>query len=222
MAGRVAGLLLAAGQGRRFGYPKALAPFGPPGPGDARRAPAGRPPAGRHWVESALASLRDGGCDPVAVVLGAGADQVQAVAELGGAVVVEHADWSEGIGSSLRAGLSALTAIAGPGPPSPVSGSVADRRDLDAAVVLLVDTPGIGAEVVTRLMRLAGPEVLAVATYHGRPGHPVVLGRAHWSGVASLAVGDSGAREYLRQRPELVRRIPCEDIADGTDIDHCR
>ncbi|HKD98279.1 MAG TPA: NTP transferase domain-containing protein, partial [Micromonosporaceae bacterium] len=50
---RVAGLLLAAGEGRRYGMPKALVESD-----------------GRLLVERALATLRGGGCDPVVVVLG--------------------------------------------------------------------------------------------------------------------------------------------------------
>jgi CTP:molybdopterin cytidylyltransferase MocA len=58
---------------------------------------------------------------------------------------------------------------------------------------------------------------LARATYDGAPGHPVLLGRAHWAGVLESATGDVGARDYLRAHP--VREIPCEDVACGADVD---
>jgi nicotine blue oxidoreductase len=110
-------------------------------------------------------------------------------------------DWATGMGSSLRAGLEALAATTA-----------------TAVVVLLVDTPGVTSAAVARLAGLATPDALAVATYQGERGHPVLLGRSHWAGAAELAVGDVGARAYLRRH--AVHEVPCDDIADGTDLDH--
>ena len=88
---RVAGLLLAAGAGRRFGSPKALVPLN-----------------GKLFVESAAELLRAAGCEPVVVVLGAAADEVRAKASLDGVTVVDNPDWESGMGSSLRTGLHAV------------------------------------------------------------------------------------------------------------------
>jgi nicotine blue oxidoreductase len=178
-------VLLAAGEGRRFGLPKALAET-----------------AGRRWVDRALDVLRDGGCDPLVVVLGAAAGEVRRRAALRDANIVENPGWLEGIGSSLRAGLAALA-----------------QTPADAAVIMLVDTPGITPEAVRRVARYGGADALAVATYGGDDGHPVLLGRAHWPGVTALATGDRGARAYLRAHNDSVHRVPCDDIADGTDVD---
>ncbi|MBB5956763.1 nicotine blue oxidoreductase [Saccharothrix tamanrassetensis] len=179
---RVAGLLLAAGGGRRFGRPKALVSHG-----------------GALWVESACAVLRDAGCVPVVVVLGAGADEVRARAVLNDAVVVENPAWATGMGSSLRTGLAALEASA------------------EAVVVLPVDTPGVRAEAVRRFVDLASPAALARASYDGAPGHPVLIGRDHWAGVTASATGDAGARDYLRTHGAVA--VPCEDVAVGADVD---
>jgi CTP:molybdopterin cytidylyltransferase MocA len=88
-----------------------------------------------------------------------------------------------------------------------------------AAVVLLVDTPGITPAAVARVAAAAGagPAALAAATYRGKRGHPVLLGRAHWAGVAALAVGDTGARPYLAAH--AVTPVACDDVADGQDAD---
>jgi nicotine blue oxidoreductase len=181
----VAGLVLAAGAGRRYGMPKALAEVG-----------------GRLLLDRALASLRDAGCAPLVVVLGAAAPEVRSRADLSGATVVVNDEWATGMGSSLRAGLAALEPI------GPI-----------AVVVMLVDTPGVTAEAVRRVLAYAGPTALVTATYHGQPGHPVLLGRAHWAGVAGSAVADIGARRYLSDHPDLVTRVACEAVADGTDLD---
>jgi CTP:molybdopterin cytidylyltransferase MocA len=187
---RVAGLLLAAGAGRRFGGPKALVSHG-----------------GVLWVDRAAAVLRDAGCAPVVVVLGASASSVRARAALEGCVVVDNPDWATGMGSSLRAGLDALTG--------------ADvGADVGAVVVLPVDTPGVTAAAVERLRASASPTALARASYDGAPGHPVLIGSAHWPGVVASAVGDTGARDYLRAHGALD--VPCGDVADGDDVDHPR
>jgi nicotine blue oxidoreductase len=180
-----AGLLLAAGGGRRYGMPKALVDL-----------------HGQLLVERGLATLRAGGCDPVVVVLGAAERTVRERADLTDALVVTNPDWAQGMGSSLRVG---LTALAGTG--------------AQAATVLLVDTPGIGAGAVRRVLAYAAPGALVVATYHGERGHPVLLGRDHWAGAAQLAVGDVGARPYLQANREHVRTVPCADVADATDLD---
>jgi CTP:molybdopterin cytidylyltransferase MocA len=151
------------------------------------------------WLVRSVAVLRDGGCDRVTVVLGAEADQARA--RLDGSVpvvVAEH--WADGMGASLRAGLAALP------------------RDPDAALVTLVDLPDVGADVVRRV--LAEPVTAATlrrATYAGVPGHPVLLGRAHWAGVVASAEGDRGARDYLAAHPP--EEVECGDLASGADRD---
>lgn len=95
MTGSVAGILLAAGAGRRFGMPKALVRYD-----------------GLLLVERTARVLADGGCDPVVVVLGASADEVRAEADLTGTTIVVNPGWSSGMGSSLRTALDALAGTA--------------------------------------------------------------------------------------------------------------
>jgi CTP:molybdopterin cytidylyltransferase MocA len=91
--------------------------------------------------------------------------------------------------------------------------------DADAAIVVLVDTPGVTPAAVRRIADKAGRDALVSATYGPRRGHPVLLGREHWSGVAMLASADVGARAYLAARTDSVQTVACEDIADDTDMD---
>jgi nicotine blue oxidoreductase len=159
----------------------------------------GRPKAtlltgGERLVDRAVRVLHDGGVPAVTVVAGA--------APLDGvdATVVDNPDWATGVGSSLRVGLAAMA------------------DDVDAVVVLLVDMPRVGPEAVRRLAEaFRGGADLAIATYGGTPGHPVLLGRAHWAGVAESAVGDVGARPYLRRH--RVTEVPCDDTGDPVDVD---
>jgi len=195
------GLLLAGGAGRRMGRPKALVELD-----------------GRPLLLRALDALRGGGCTPLVVVLGAAADQV---AELLPADVraVVAADWAEGMGASLRAGLDALARSA-EATESPITAESSAAVEPSAVLVHLVDLPGVGAAAIARLAEAAsaGPEVLARASYHGVPGHPVLLGRSHWAGVRDSARGDAGARGYLAGHPAL-RLVECGDLADPRDVD---
>ncbi|MEU0303071.1 nucleotidyltransferase family protein [Streptomyces sp. NPDC006175] len=183
----IAGVLLAAGGGRRLGgRPKALLEH-----------------RGRPLVEHAVRSLRNGGCGPVRVVLGAAAEEVQALADLSACEVTVNPAWEEGMGTSLRAGLGAL------------AGS-----DADAALVLLVDQPGIGAEAVARVRSAyRSRESLAAAAYDGERGHPVLFGAGRWADISAAAAGDQGARAYLRAHRDAITLVECSDVAQAYDID---
>ena len=143
-----------------------------------------------------------GGCDPVVVVVGASAEAVRPLCD--GAQVVEAAGWESGMGASLRAGLLALAA---------------DPR-AEACVVALVDQPLVTPVAVERLLAAhADGATAAVATYDGRPRNPVLLDRSTWAGVSGAAVGDEGARGWLRAHPDLVRPVDCTDVGAPDDLD---
>ncbi|GLW32714.1 nucleotidyltransferase family protein [Actinoplanes regularis] len=181
---KTAGLVLAAGAGRRYGMAKALVPY-----------------RSGILVQHVAGTLHRAGCARTVVVLGARAEEVLAQApDLPETVL--NPDWPTGMGSSLRAGLAALT----------------PDSSLDAAVVLLVDMPGVSPEAVRRITAHAGADALVMGGYQGRRGHPVLLGRDHWAGVAASATGDRGARDYLRAHEVLV--VDVGDVADGADLDH--
>jgi CTP:molybdopterin cytidylyltransferase MocA len=141
-------------------------------------------------------------CDPVLVVLGARAVDVWRAADLGGATVLANKDWETGMASSLRTGLDGLRGWPG---------------RIDAALLLLVDMPGMTPEALARVADQAAPDALAVATYDGVRSHPVLLGREHWAGVAETASGDEGARRYLAAHDVL--EVDCTGLADPADLD---
>jgi molybdenum cofactor cytidylyltransferase/nicotine blue oxidoreductase len=72
-------------------------------------------------------------------------------------------------------------------------------------------------EALTKLRGQATPDALAVATYGGVRGHPVLLGREHWAGVMATATGDEGARRYLAEHD--VVEVDCTGLADPADLD---
>jgi CTP:molybdopterin cytidylyltransferase MocA len=187
----VAGLVLAAGAGRRFGGPKALAVLD-----------------GRSLLERAAGVLVDGGCSPVLAVVGAEVDRVRAVAAAAGVVTVTADDWAEGMGASLRAGLAQ---VAGDAAVDAVAVLLVDQPGIGAAVVERV--------LAARTVEPDRSVGAWVATFSGARGHPVVLDRAVWAEVATGAVGDAGARHWLAANPDRVRPVVCDGLGDPADVD---
>ncbi|CAM3524037.1 nucleotidyltransferase family protein [Nocardioides zeicaulis] len=123
----VAGLLLAAGEGRRYGGPKALA----------------RDDDGTSWLLRSLHALRP--CDEVVVVLGAAAEEAAALLPMS-VVRVRADDWAEGMGASLRAGLQALVET----DHDAALVSLVDLPDVDGAVVQRLLAAATGRDVLAR------------------------------------------------------------------------
>lgn len=189
---QVPALVLAAGAGRRIGGPKALV-----------RLDAGGP----TLLERCVDRVRGGGCGDVTVVVGAAATDVAGLAAMLGVEAIPAPDWAEGMGASLRAGLTALR-LREPGP--------------TAVLVTLVDLPDVTAEVVARVLAAVRREpdpagLLLRAAYGGRPGHPAVIGARHWATVLGAARGDVGAREVLASPQAIL--VECGDLASGDDLD---
>jgi CTP:molybdopterin cytidylyltransferase MocA len=190
--GRILGVLLAAGAGRRAGGPKAL------------RVDAD----GTSWLERSIQVLRDGGCDAIIVVLGCEAARARdliassTLAADPAITLVDAPGWEQGMGSSLNSGLLAAQAVS-----------------WRAVLVHLVDLPDVTAQVVQRMIRQSpvGTAALARAAYGGRPGHPVLIGRDHLELIMVGLTGDSGAKDYLLQHG--AHSVECGDLASGQDHD---
>jgi len=202
---RVAGVLLAAGEGSRFGRPKALVELD-----------------GQTLAARGVNVLRTGGADPILVITGA------AQVNLDGIHTVYNEHWRTGMGSSLSAALRALTDTEGAeGAEAPEGAEGAQDRpaaklavDVGAVVVALADQPLVGTGAVARLIAAyRGGASVAVAGYDGKPRNPVLLAREHWPEVIATATGDQGARAFLRARPELVTLVECGDTGSPDDID---
>jgi len=189
---KVAGLVLAAGGGSRFGRPKAGVEVG-----------------GRRLVDLAIESCVRAGLNPVVVVLGAAwlTPMPPADSADGDTVdvrLVDNTDWATGMASSLRAGLTALEADLG----------------IDAVAVTLVDTLSVGEEHLRRIgLALRNGATAAAATYEGNARTPVGLTREVWADVARTVAGDEGSRGWLRDHPHLVTEVECADLGSWTDID---
>jgi CTP:molybdopterin cytidylyltransferase MocA len=172
-----AGVVLAAGNGSRFGEPKAPVVY-----------------RGERLVDRAVRSLREAGCAPVFVILGAWEGNVD------DALVIVNHGWEEGMGSSLRIALKWVNAT----------------TEADYALITLVDLPDVTSEAITRV-KDAEPGI-AVATFNGERGHPVRIPREHFRELIDTVSGDEGARSFLRDRDD-VHLVEVGDLASGRDID---
>lgn len=154
---------------------------------------------GTTWLDHACTVLLEGGCDSVLTVLGACSGE--AASDMPGALYTVCDVWAEGIGASLAHGLRHL----------------AQTSLADAVVIHLVDLPDVTAEVVSRIVDRPSPSALRRGIYDGVVGHPVLVGREHWSEMAAEVSGDRGAQAYLRRHGVVL--IECGDLATGHDID---
>lgn len=187
----VAGLVLAAGAGSRFGRPKVLV--------------VGED--GVPWVQHAIEALRAAGCDPIVVTVGAAREGAEALLASVPDITVAFAQrWADGISASISAGLAAIE-----------SGSPAG----DAVVIVPVDVPSLTAAMIDRVLESADQDsirsALAQAVFGRAPGHPVLIGRDHWGPLQASLSGDTGARSYLVAHG--VREIECSDLGSGWDVD---
>jgi molybdenum cofactor cytidylyltransferase len=179
----IAGLLLAAGGSSRFGSQKLVAMLD-------------GVPLVRHAAMSLARST-----DALVIVLGHEADAVRAALSDVDAAVVENPDWSQGLSSSVKCGVAALS----PG--------------VDAIVVALGDQPRLDPLVVRSLIdrwRASGKPIVS-ARYRGERGHPVLFDRAVFSQLEILR-GDVGARTMFERSPELVAYVDV-DNAVPVDVD---
>jgi CTP:molybdopterin cytidylyltransferase MocA len=184
----VAGVLLAAGEGSRFGQPKALVELN-----------------GQTLAERGVDLLRAGGADPILVVTGA------APVELSGTRSVHNPEWRTGMGSSLRTALQALTDTAEVGAAvvaladQPLVGAAAVARLIaayrDGASVAVAAYDGRPRNPVL-LARPHWAEVIATAT--GDQGARAFL-RTRRDIVTLVECGDTGRPDDIDTPADLAR-----------------
>jgi molybdenum cofactor cytidylyltransferase len=148
--------------------------------------------AGRPVLEHVLENVRaTPALGPVVVVLGAHAEAIREQVDFGDAQVVVCEDWQDGQSASLRCGLEALEGA---------------RKVL----VVLGDQPLVSSRAISWL---ANEPAGSRASYHGEPGHPVVLGPRLCEEARKLE-GDQGLRDLVRWR-----MVEVGHLASNRDVD---
>lgn len=181
---RIAAVLLAAGESRRIGQPKQLLRW-----------------KGKPLIEHAARTAINAGLRPVVVVIGSRADDMRAAIR-SPVTIVENARWTEGMSTSLHAGLQALP------------------DDVDAAIMLLVDQPRITAghlRAMIEAYRESGKPIVGSA-FQGRRASPTLFDRSLFDQLRQVS-GDSGGRSVIEANPDQVTLVEAEDALTLQDID---
>ncbi len=171
----LAAVILAAGESRRMGSPKALLPY-----------------QGRPFLQHLIDVTRHPRIGFTRVVLGANAEEVREQLTLDPATVVVNSQWEQGQISSLQAALGSL-----PGGTS------------DGILLCLVDHPLISASLVSALIErfYASGKLIALPTYKGKRGHPVIFASALYSELLA-APPQTGARAVVWAHSADVLEVP--------------
>jgi molybdenum cofactor cytidylyltransferase len=184
---RIAALVLAAGRSTRMGAVNKLI------------AEIGGKPLVRIAVEQVLASR----ADPVIVVTGHQREKVEAVLEGLPVRFAHNADYADGLGTSLKAGIAAVP------------------EDADGVIVCLGDMPQVSSALIDQLLSAFDPEkgaLVVVPSIEGRRGNPVVWSRRFFNDLMQIQ-GDVGARYLIGNYAEAVIEVPVAGGAALTDVD---
>ena len=190
---RVAAVVLAAGHSRRMG-------------GDNKLL---LPVDGRAMLERVVDALEAAQVAPIVVVTGHQGAEVRAALSARPHPAVrfaENPDHAEGMGTSVRRGITALAALG-------------EEGAVDAALVCLGDMPRLSPRHVAALVGAFAPEAgraICVPTFQRQRGNPVLFAARYFAELGGLG-GDAGARALLELHPGDVVRVPVPD--DGVLID---
>ncbi len=182
-------IVLAAGSSTRMGSPKQL-------------LICGSHTLLRHAAQVAVASR----CGPIFVVLGAYASRLHREIDDLPVRSVLNERWADGMGSSIQAGLAALTTSDG------------SARDAEAVILMLCDQPYVTAAVINDLVtayRATGKGVIA-SEYGGTLGVPALFGREHFIELSTMR-GAAGAKRLMAAHASEV--VPVPFPKGMTDID---
>ena len=182
---RTAAVVLAAGTSTRMGAVKQLLPL-----------------EGRPLLQHVLDTVRDSGIDEIILVLGYAADRIKPKLELQNVRVVVNDNYRQGIGSSLKAALSAV-----------------DPRT-EAALIILADQPFVRSATLEQLMieHQQTKAQIVIPTCRGFRGNPVLLDRSVFSEIMELD-GDIGCRAIFGHHLEGIVKLPVDDVGILLDID---
>jgi len=156
----IGGVILAAGGSSRFGVPKQLLPW-----------------KGEPFIRHvALAALR-AGLDPVVVVVGSSAEEIQAAVNDLSVRIVDNTEWKNGLSSSIKAGIGSL----------PIN--------IGGAIFLQGDQPQIPHTLIRTLVEAHQSDLHSIIApqIDGQRGNPVLFDSRTFPDLLSL-VGDVGGR----------------------------
>lgn len=179
-------VILAAGASTRMGRPKQLLPLN------------GQPLL-LHTVDEALSTT----VSNVVVVLGSDPDTYQDLLETYPVRVIVNEAWQEGIGSSIKLGMTAIKKRV---------------RDLDAVLFLVGDQPAISFKYLCRMLDTYHNSTadLIASGYAGTYGVPALFDRHFFDDIMKIHNSD-GAKAVLKKNESSLTILDCPEGA--VDID---
>jgi len=180
---RIGVVILAAGGSTRLGEPKQLLEL-----------------EGKSLLRRAVDAAVESRCESVAVVVGAEAKRMRAELAEAPVRIIENARWSEGLSTSVRAGVEAL------------------EREVDAVIFVPCDQPALDAELLNSLVEAheKSGKPIVVCAYGEAWGAPMLVERRYWHELKALE-GDRGAQPVAYRHAEDVESVPFPEGA--CDID---
>src|SRR5260370_17709568 len=156
----------------------------------------------KRLLERALGTVRGSNVEEIVMCLGGAVDEVRKQLVTDGLRVFLNTDFQQGMGTSLRKGLAAVSL--------PVEG----------ALIVLADQPFVRSSTLDQMIgywRKSGPQIL-IPLYRGFRGNPVLLDRSVFPELINLA-GDIGCRAIFGAHTESIHKLAVEDVGVLLDID---
>jgi molybdenum cofactor cytidylyltransferase len=182
---RIGALVLAAGKSTRMGEPKQLLQLD-----------------GKAMLEHTLGNVRAAKVSDIVLVLGFAAEAIVRQVNVEGVRVVVNEAYQQGMGSSLRVGLSTLDPLT------------------KAALIILADQPFVLTKTLDRIIdryQQSGAQIV-IPMYQGFRGNPVLLDRSVFPEIMALS-GDGGCRSIFGDHLDGIVKVPVDDIGVLLDVD---
>ena len=183
----IAALVLAAGESRRMG--------------DANKLTI--PVDGTPMVARVVDALQQSRAQRVIVITGHEPGRIEEALSGRDVEFVHNPDYAEGIGSSVRMGITALD------------------DDADGALVALGDMPWVSTEVINRLVdafTTDGDLSIFIPMFGGKRGNPVLWGARHFPELLALS-GDVGGKALFDRHATAICYVNVESASVNTDVD---
>ena len=180
-------MVLAAGASRRMGQANKLTV----------------PVDGTPMVARVVDTLREGGVQRVLVVTGHAPEEIRGALGDRDVEVVHNPDYEEGMGASVRAGVSVV------------------GNDVDGVLIALGDMPWVSTDVIGRLLDAFTPDgdlSIYIPMFGRKRGNPVLWGSRHFPELRQLS-GDVGGKALFHRHAEAICYVDVESAAVNIDVD---
>jgi len=150
-------------------------------------------------IETCIDYLREGGADPIVVVLGHRANEIRDLIQ--NVTIAFNPDPDSEMGASIAAGIKALP------------------ETTKATIIALVDHPAIPARIVSTLIsEWQNGARIVIPTYQNRGGHPVLVDLNFKTELLNLD-RTGGLRALFQTHSNELKRLPVDSSFVARDMD---